>query len=108
MSKEKSQTGVHHPPEVIEKMRAARREWWAAKKSSQSTKGDSVMVFKKKVKPTFEQWSELKETVAQFPKTPAVIVAEFQKSHQKDLNRIRVDAMREEYERQFGEGQEGV
>lgn len=107
MNKEKSQTGVHHPPEVIEKMRAARREWWAAKKSSQSTKGDT-MVFKKKVKPTFEQWSESKEVIAQFPKTPAVIVAEFQKSHQKDLNRIRIDAMREEYEKQFGESEEGV
>lgn len=66
------------------------------------------MVFKKKVKPTFEQWSELKETLAQFPKTPAVIVAEFQKSQRVDLNRVRIDAMREEYERLYGEGEEKV
>lgn len=105
MNKEKSHTGAHHPPEVIEKMRVARKEWWAAKKSSQLNKGDN-MVFKKKATPTFEQWSQLKETVAQFPLNPAVIVAEFQKSHNVDLNRVRIDAMREEYERLYGEQQE--
>lgn len=66
------------------------------------------MVFKKKVKPTFEQWSQLKETIAQFPLTPAVIVAEFHKSRGIDLNRVRIDAMREEYEKNYGEGEENV
>lgn len=62
------------------------------------------MAFKKKTtKPTFEQWSQSKETVAKFPLTPAVIVAEFQKIHGVDLNRVRVDAMREEYEKTYGE-----
>lgn len=59
------------------------------------------MVFKKKVKLTFEQWSHMKETVQQFPLNPAVIVAEFQKSHGVDLNRARIDTMREEYDRLY-------
>jgi len=66
------------------------------------------MVFKKKVKPTFEQWSQLKETITQFPLTPAVIVSEFQKSRGVDLNRVRIDAMREEYEKIYGEGEENL
>lgn len=64
------------------------------------------MVFKKKVKPTFEQWSQLKETIAQFPLNPAVIVAEFQKSHGVDLNRVRIDTMRVEYEKLYGENEQ--
>lgn len=64
------------------------------------------MVFKKKAKPTFEQWSQMKETIAQFPQNPAVIVAEFIKSHRVDLNRVRQDAMREEYEKLYGENGE--
>jgi len=93
--------------ETKQKMAAARKKYWDAKRQSkdiQSVKGDT-MTFQKKNKPTFEQWSQQKEIVARFPLNPAVIVAEFQKSHRVDLNRIRIDSMREEYEKIFGEDQ---
>jgi len=96
--------------ETKQKQAEARRKYWDAKrqlKSIQPSKGDSIM-FQKKTKPTFEQWAQMKETVARFPMNPAVIVAEFQKSHHVDLNRVRIDTMREEYEKLFGENQQEV
>lgn len=97
--------GGIHSEETRRKMQESQRRRFHAENNIQHHKVIN-MVFKKKTKPTFEQWSVSKEAVAQFPQTPAVIVAEFQKSHQKDLNRIRIDAMREEYEKQFGDQEE--
>lgn len=56
--------------------------------------------------PTFEQWSKSKEVMAKFTVLPAVIVAEHIKTRGIDLNKARVQAMRDEYDSIYGAGNE--
>lgn len=58
-------------------------------------------------KPTFEQWSQLPDVKAKYKVVPAVIVAEMIKTRGIDLNKARVESMREEYGRKYEQSSEG-